>query len=128
MASSSAYSIMVVDDEEELAVLFKTFLEKSGYDAICFTDTIKALEHYGKYFDKVHLIITDLKMPKLNGIEFANKVREYSKTVKILLITAFVVNDLLQDDDFKRAEIVEILQKPLHLIELGSKINEILIT
>lgn len=85
------------------------------------------LEHFGNNYDKVHLIITDLKMPKLNGIELANKVRECSKTVKILLITAFVVNDLLQDNDFKKAEIAEILQKPIHSKDLGSKNNSILI-
>jgi DNA-binding response OmpR family regulator len=112
---------MVADDEEELVVLFKTFLEKSGYEAIHFTDPIMDLEHFENNYDKVHLIITNLKMPKLDGIELANEVREFSKTVKILLITAFVVDDVLQTNDFKKAEIAEILQKPLHFKDLGSK-------
>lgn len=93
---SSAFSIMVVDDEEEIAILFKRFLEKSGYNSVYFTDPILALDHFSKNNDKYHLIITDLKMPGLNGVQFANKIREYNKTVKILLITAYVVDEMLE--------------------------------
>lgn len=124
--SSSAFSVMVVDDEKELAILFKRFLEMSGYDSIWFTDPLKALEYYKKDRDKISMIITDLRMPNLNGIELANKIREYSKTVKILLITAFVVDDLLRSTEVKEAEITEILQKPISFKELGPKVSEIL--
>lgn len=126
MPSPSAFAIMVVDDEEELAHLFKTFLERSGYESISFTDPLLALELFSKNHKKYHLVITDLRMPRLNGIELANKVREYSKTVKILLITAFVVDDLLQSDNFKQAQIVGTLQKPFSLKDLGPKIYDIL--
>lgn len=123
---SPTFCIMVVDDEEELAALFKAFLEKSGYDCNSFTDSVLALDHFGKNPDKYHLIITDLRMPNLNGIELSNKIREINKTVKILLITAFVVDDLLKYDGLNQAEIEEILQKPISLKELGPKISEIL--
>lgn len=126
MPSPSAFAIMVVDDEEELALLFKTFLERSGYESISFTDPLLALAHFSKNHKKYHLVITDLRMPRLNGIELANKVREYSKTVKILLITAFVVDDLLQSDNFKQAQIVGTIQKPFSLKDLGPKIYDIL--
>ena len=45
MSSSSDKSIIIVDDEIELADLFKEFLKKEGYDAISFTDPIMALEY-----------------------------------------------------------------------------------
>ncbi|MGD9533863.1 MAG: response regulator [Candidatus Nitrosocosmicus sp.] len=126
MPSPSTFAIMVVDDEEELASLFKTFLERSGYESISFTDPLLALEHFSKNHNKYHLVITDLRMPELNGIELANKIRGNSKTVKILLITAFVVDDVLQSDKFKQAQIVRTIQKPFSLKDLGPKISEIL--
>lgn len=125
---SSAFSIMVVDDEEEIAILFKRFLEKSGYNSVYFTDPILALDHFSKNNDKYHLIITDLKMPGLNGIQFANKIREYNKNVKILLITAYVVDEMLESRDFKEAKIWEMLEKPISFKELGPKIANLLST
>ncbi|MGD9534529.1 MAG: response regulator [Candidatus Nitrosocosmicus sp.] len=63
MPSPSTFAIMVVDDEEELATLSKTFLEKSGYESISFTDPLLALEHFSQNPDKISMIITDLRMP-----------------------------------------------------------------
>lgn len=51
------------------------------------------------------MIITDLKMPGLNGIQFANKIREYNKNVKILLITAYIVDKMLECRDFRDQDI-----------------------
>ncbi|KAA2278858.1 MAG: response regulator [Candidatus Nitrosocosmicus sp.] len=73
------------------------------------------LEHFGNNYDKVHLIITDLKMPKLNGIELANKVRECSKTVKILLITTFVVDMCCKLMILKRQKLPKYSKSPFTL-------------
>ena len=51
------------------------FLTREGYDVVSFTSQLLALEHFKNNSNGISLIITDLMMPGLNGIDFANKVR-----------------------------------------------------
>jgi DNA-binding response OmpR family regulator len=82
-----------VDDEIDIANILKKFFIKMGFDAIAFTDPLLALEHFIT-LDKYGLAIIDLRMPGMSGLDFANKIRQISNTVKIFLITAFDITDL----------------------------------
>ena len=62
MSSLSAPSIIVIDDEIELASLFKEFLTKGGYDVVSFTEPVLAFKYYKETVGKHSLIITDLRM------------------------------------------------------------------
>ena len=121
--SPAIRSIIVVDDEIELATLFKTFLRKEGYDTTSFSDPLIALEYFKDTFDKHSLIITDLRMPGLNGIELAKRIRQLNSKIKIFLMTAFDISDLENDSDYKEARIDMLLQKPVHLTNLREMIN-----
>ena len=121
--SSSARSIIVVDDERELATLFNAFLIKEGYNAITFVDPVLALEYFKETSDKHSLIITDLRMPGLSGIEFAKRIREINTKIKIFLITAFETKDLADQQDFKIARIDRLIQKPVRFSDLREMIN-----
>ena len=122
-SSNSFHSIMVVDDEMELASLFKTFLTSSGYNAVSFSDPLLALEYFKETYDKHSLIITDMRMPGMCGIELANKVRENNEKIKIFLMTAFDIRDLEGHPDFKAAKIDRLLQKPIRFSELLEMID-----
>ena len=124
--SSAIRSIIVVDDEIELATLFKTFLRKEGYDTTSFSDPLIALEYFKDTFDKHSLIITDLRMPGLNGIELAKRIRQLNSKIKIFLMTAFDISDLENNSDYKAAGIDTIMQKPVHLSNLREIINTVL--
>jgi len=126
MSSDSAISppsIVVVDDEIALATLFKTFLIDSGYSAISFSDPVMALEYFKETSDKHSLVITDLRMPGMCGLDLSKKIREINEKIKIFLMTAFDIKDLKNDPDFKAAKIDKILQKPITLSELREMIN-----
>ena len=99
---STRPSVMVVDDEEELANLFRTFLERSGFNSVSFTDPLSALDHYSQNRNKYSVVITDWKMPNLDGIQLAKKIREYNTTVKILLMTAHFVEESFRKEVFTR--------------------------
>jgi two-component system cell cycle response regulator CpdR len=114
--------IIVVDDESDLAFLYKQFIKGLGFDVVSFTDSLLAFEHFRQNIDRYCLLITDLRMPGMNGIELANKIREVNKTVKIFLVTAFATEDLENRRDFKAAKVDRIIQKPLKL----SKLKEII--
>jgi len=122
MSSAAIRSIMVVDDEIELATLFKAFLNKEGYNAISFVDPVLALEYFKETSEKHALIITDLRMPSLNGLELAKKIRELNTNIKIFLMTAFETRDLEDHVDFKMARIDRLIQKPVRFSELREMI------
>ena len=126
MSSLSAHSIIIVDDELELATLFQEFLRKEGYDVVSFTDPVVALEYFKETADKHSLIITDLRMPGICGIDLAKNIRMINSKIKIFLMTAFDVQDLEDRDDFKIASIDRLLQKPILFSDLSIMINDAL--
>ena len=71
MSKSSPHSILVVDDELEIVSLFKEFLRNEGYNAVSFTDPVLALKYFKETTEKHSLIITDLRMPDICGIDLA---------------------------------------------------------
>lgn len=123
---SSAYSILVVDDESELATLFKAFLDKEGHTAISFTDPTLALEYFKQTPDKHSLIITDLRMPSLSGLQLAKKIRKINTDIKIFLMTAFETKDLENQVEYKEARIDKLIQKPIRFSDLRRLINDAL--
>ena len=108
-------TILIVDDEEELTTLYKEFVRTMGYDAVSFTNPLLALEHYKERVDKYSLIITDLRMPGMCGLEFAHKIRELDSSVKIFLITAFDIADIESKWAVGTAKIDKVIQKPIKL-------------
>jgi CheY-like chemotaxis protein len=123
---SEPTSIMVVEDEKELASLFKAFLERMGYDTVAFTDPIMALEFFKQGTKEFSLILTDLRMPEMSGLELAAEIRKFNEKIKIILITAFMVEDLMISETYKLAKINEIVQKPVKIAALREIIGTLL--
>ena len=123
---SEPTSIMVVEDEMELASLFKAFLERMGYDTVTFTDPIMALEFFKQGTKEFSLILTDLRMPEMSGLELAAEIRKFNEKIKIILITAFMVEDLMISETYKLAKINEIVQKPVKIAALREIIDTVL--
>jgi DNA-binding response OmpR family regulator len=89
--SSSSYPsssfILVLDDEPDITALIKTTLQRRGYPNVFgFTDPILALEHFKLNSKDYGLVISDIRMPAMNGFEFIRKVKEIdsSSSVKII--------------------------------------------
>jgi len=120
-------SILIVEDEIELASLYREFVNDLGYDIDSFTDPSLALEHF-KYSSKEYsLVLTDLRMASMSGIELALKMREINDTMKIFLMTAFDVTDIENQIQYKLARIDRIIQKPIKLSILKYILNQNLI-
>lgn len=117
-------SILIVDDEEELATLFKNYFEASGMDAVSFTNPLLAFEYFKDKQNKISLVITDLRMPGMCGLELANNIRELDGSVSIFLMTAFDTNDLESREIYHSSRINKILQKPIRLAVLKKLIEE----
>lgn len=116
-------SLLIVDDEEELATLFKSYFEAAGMDAVSFSNPLSAFEYFKENTQQFSLVITDLRMPGMCGLELANKIREADDPVKIFLMTAFDTFDLEINKIYQSARIDNILRKPIKLAILRDMIK-----
>lgn len=120
----SPISILIVDDEKELATLYKEFVIRLGYEGVSFTDPLMAFEHYKKFTSQYPLVMTDLRMPGMCGLELANRIRMLNPSVKIFLMTAFDIADVQNPWASGVIKFDRALQKPLKLSELKKAIEQ----
>jgi len=79
--------IMVVDDVDTIARVYARFLERMGYEVRIAFNGQEALELWDSY--QPDLIISDIRMPKMNGFELANAIRKKKADQKIILMTGY---------------------------------------
>jgi len=89
-----------------------------------FTDPMVALEHFRWNKNSYILIICDLKMPTICGIELIKQIKMENPVVRTLLIPAFDVDDRLFDEITKKQIINGFLQKPIKLQNLLAEVNK----
>jgi DNA-binding NtrC family response regulator len=112
--------IQVVDDEFDIVNVIKLYLQGKGLNVFGFTDPLLALEHFRINCKNYMLIISDIRMPGMNGIEFVLKVREIIPTIKVMLMSAFEINSTELSEVLKGNKIQAFIQKPIALDELGN--------
>ena len=78
--------VLVVDDEPDAVELLTEFLRAKGYEVITASDGEEALRKVKE--DRPHLILLDVRMPKLNGMEVLRRVREIDREVGVIMVTA----------------------------------------
>ena len=79
-------SIAIIDDEADLVNLFKEVLEIDGFKVCTFTDPIYALNHIQKSPKEYSLIISDFRMPSMNGNDLCTKLMNLNPDLKVILI------------------------------------------
>ena len=85
--------LLVVDDDYDIASLIKISLEKIGLSVSSFTDPSLALEEISKRPSEYELVISDIRMPSMNGYEFVKQVTKMNPKVNVILMTAFEIED-----------------------------------
>lgn len=94
--------VSIVDDEEDITTLFHDALKRiKGITIFTFTDPILALEHFQNHEAYV-LVISDFRMPGLNGTELLRKMKDTNKHIRTILMTAFEMEDSILSDYAKR--------------------------
>ena len=89
--SSNKRIVSVVDDDIYIAKLFHEALSENvdGISVFSFTDPVKAFEHFTEYKENYVLVIADLRMPGLNGLELLKKVKTSNPKVRTILMSAY---------------------------------------
>jgi two-component system, NtrC family, nitrogen regulation response regulator NtrX len=112
-----AKSIAIIDDDVDITDLFKDVLEDDGYTVVSFNDSIAALNHIQENVKEFGLVISDYRMPQMNGYELCNKLVHLKSDLKVILISAY---ELLERDNLT----FTFLHKPISIAKLVSVANE----
>jgi DNA-binding response OmpR family regulator len=117
-----ADTVLVVDDEEYVRELLKTFLTETGYQVIVASHGEEALELAKK--ERPQVIILDVKMPGIDGIETCRRLKSDEGTGVIPVIVATALRETLPE--VLDAGANDFVTKPFHLTELLTRIRSIL--
>ena len=112
-------SILVLDDEFDIVTIIKHDLERHGFCVLSFTDPHLALKDFQINAEKYDLIISDVRMPGMNGFEFLRKVKEIRPDIKVFLMTAFEINNLEFSNVIPSIKVDEFVPKPITMEKLG---------
>jgi DNA-binding NtrC family response regulator len=119
---SDKVRIFVVDDQPSIASTLADILRLSGFDAIWFTNPDEALAAIKS--DCPKLVISDIEMPHLSGIELAIRLKELHLDCDVLLMTGHPGYPDLLDRAEKRGHHFRVLEKPIILQKLITEIQD----
>ena len=117
--------VAIVDDELDIVNLFRDALDRiKGLSIFTFTDPLTAFEHIRMNKGKYAVVISDLRMPGINGMDLIYKIKKENPLIRTILMTAFEVDDKVFEDHVKNKIIDGFLQKPLKLSVLESEVHK----
>jgi ATP-dependent Lon protease len=116
--------ILVVDDESEMCHLIEQILKREGYQVDVSFSGIEALQMI-KSFD-YHLLLTNLEMPKVDGLELARKAKKQNPEIRVIMVTGNATIDI--DIRSLRHRIDGYIRKPFNISELRKVVRQTLCT
>jgi DNA-binding response OmpR family regulator len=118
--------IMIIDDEQDIAIILRMILEDNGYKADCYTDPVSAYQNFrdGQY----DLVLLDIKMPEVGGFHLYQKIREADSKVKICFLTAseYYYEQFRKERGYDVFKQEFFLRKPIGAEDLVQAINKLL--
>jgi len=116
--------VLLVDDEESILVSISRVLKILGYEVVAKRDGSEALEEFAKSPEAYGLVMTDMTMPRMSGMELASRLARVRRDVPIILCTGF--SDTIDKKKAKEMGVCELLMKPADMDELKAAISRAL--
>ena len=119
--------VSIVDDETHIAKLFHEALLENidGISVFSFVDPIIAFQHFTKNHESYALVISDLRMPSLNGLELLKKVKTLNPKVRTILMSAYnFEEEELYQKYMKEAVINSTIEKPVTMNRLYQRVRD----
>jgi CheY-like chemotaxis protein len=117
-------TILVVEDEEDVRKLAVRILERQGYKVLEASQGLDALLIAEKYKDLIHLLVTDVVMPKISGRELAERTASIRPEIKVLYMSGYTDNAIVHHSVL--GEEMKFIQKPFTVEGLARKVREVL--
>jgi DNA-binding response OmpR family regulator len=119
--------ILIVDDEPDITIALKMYLELQGFHVDAFTNPANALAQFKAGF--YHLLILDIKMPEMNGFELYKEIKKKDDTIKVFFLTALSEMhdyDAFKKDVFPKEGERYFIAKPIDNEEILKRINTVI--
>jgi CheY-like chemotaxis protein len=123
-AQSQSARILFVDDESIIADMSERILAKLGHQVSTFTDSTEAVKAFRANPFDYDLVLTDVTMPKLTGLELADEVRAVRADIPIILCTGY--SESLDQGSLEELNIFKCIWKPVEFDDLARTIQEAL--
>jgi two-component system, cell cycle response regulator CpdR len=114
--------ILLAEDDEDLRRFLVKALENAGHSVSAFGEGASAFEEIKQ--DNFDLLLTDIVMPEMDGIELARRAAELDPGLKIMFITGFAAVAL--NPDSRAPKDAKVLSKPFHLRDLVNEVNRLM--
>ena len=125
--SNHNHCVVIIDDEVDLLFVYKKALEMSGLTVSAFEDPLKALEEFKTNFSKYILVMTDIRMPNMNGYELINEFKKINPVIMVILITAHNVSKSFITSKLTDGIVIdEFIEKPVSLERLNQAVQAII--
>lgn len=116
------HRIILAEDDEDMRKFLVKALQNAGYDVVSFGNGMEAYERLKE--EPFTLLLTDIVMPEMDGIELARKAADLDPDLKIMFITGFAAVAL--NPDSQAPQDAKVLSKPFHLRDLVGEIERML--
>ena len=116
------HRILLAEDDEDMRRFLDKALQKAGYDVVSFANGLDAYERLKD--EPFTLLLTDIVMPEMDGIELARRAADLDPDLKIMFITGFAAVAL--NPDGQAPKDAKVLSKPFHLKDLVNEIERLL--
>ncbi len=117
-------TILVVEDEEELLEIFRVRLEGMGYRVMAARTPEEALSLAEKYPDEIHLLLTDVVMPEMNGRELMERLRLLRPTLRCVFMSGYTADVIAHRGVLDEG--ISFLQKPFSSTDMARRVREAL--
>jgi two-component system cell cycle response regulator CpdR len=114
--------IILAEDDNDMRRFLARALQNAGFDVISFDNGLSAYQRLRE--EPFELLLTDIVMPEMDGIELARRASELDPDLKIMFITGFAAVALNADSAAPRN--AKVLSKPVHLRELVNEVQKML--
>jgi two-component system cell cycle response regulator CpdR len=114
--------IILAEDDNDMRRFLANALEHAGYDVVPFDNGLSAYERLRE--EVFELLLTDIVMPEMDGIELARRATELDPDIKVMFITGFAAVAL--NPDSRAPKDAKVLSKPFHLRDLVDEVHKML--
>ncbi len=117
-------TVLLVEDEDEVRMLSRQFLQMNGYNVLEARHASEALQLWEKQDAPIDIMVTDVIMPEMNGCELAERIQARQPDLKVLYVSGYTESAILRQDLLDKS--AAFLQKPFTPHSLATKVRELL--
>lgn len=114
-------TILLAEDDDDMRRFLTKALNNAGYEVVAFDNGLSAYERLRE--EPFNLLLTDIVMPEMDGIELARRATELDPDLKVMFITGFAAVALNPDSNAPKE--AKILSKPFHLKDLVNEVEKL---